>query len=1070
MNKVYNISFNQSFLDILSKKLLEDTKYKAELLADYLLLLPNKKAIQNLQGCFLKHSQAQALILPRMIALSDLDYILSDPKTFNSQLDLTGHIKTNELNLQDIFKATISPKKRAFILSKLIQAKDPKIGTTQAVDMAESLGKILDRAYLENVNFDEIDNIVDSNLSIHWQEILKFLHIATLSWPGVLKEFNSIDLAYKKKIIYQLQSHLWKINPPQHPIIAVNISSYYEDILTLLATIRDCPKGALVFYGVDYKINHTLPHYHPQKALQHTLHKLKIAKEDMINLEPKSIKSSLKSDPPLTREALIHRMFDHNIYKDLKPKQVKAATNNISIIVTKNEEEEAKTVALALREVLEYKEKTAGLISNSKNLITRVINELKRWNILIDDYLGTPLLESNQAKLFMLVGKILENNFEAHLVISLLKNPFCRFGKSPNYIEDQRINLDLYILRNPILNPTLATLVEMVKNLKISPDGSDHRKLLALKQLLASSRKKILNKIQQQKELLNFLAIIKFTFKDLEKAMSQPLKLYNFKDLLIKHIKAAEMIAGGIEVSSIKKTANKRKGLKSKENNKEENDLWSYQEGKELSLCLGTLLEDCQNIGKVSVSEYLGILQSYLANQTVRQVYNRHPRLHIYGTFQSSLIHHDLMIISNLNEQIIPYIATSNPWINNYIMHQLGFLPKEHNIGLQAEVFCQILGAPEVILSRAEKEKGSLTTPSRWLLKLQTLLKYYKISELNTKNYLLQIQEHLDSYIIETANSENKTLLQNLGQNLNQNDSLANIPAFNVPDSYQPTKIPTTSIEQLFQNPYVFFINRILKLKPLEGINPPFTKALYGSKMHLVLEDFFKDFVQNRQLQFQDQQFKILDLAKHHFGALIITPTFAVFAWNIAQNALFNFIEDSWPRFNNIISTFTEKEGFITLNLQNNLKIKISGKADRIDLLNDNSINIIDYKTSAKVTIEHYKKQLPLLSLIFYEQGFKDIILENLKDINAQYVFFPNKIKDNITTKTLKDIYKITDTSAYLNIFKQDLIAELEKYYIYNNPYKFTNHKNIREEYLHFARFTEWNNTIELNFEEETEQ
>ena len=72
--------------------------------------------------------------------------------------------------------------------------------------------------------------------------------------------------------------------------------------------------------------------------------------------------------------------------------------------------------------------------------------------------------------------------------------------------------------------------------------------------------------------------------------------------------------------------------------------------------------------------------------------YNKHPRLFLYGNLQSIGIQNDIMIISNLNENATPYIDKQNPWLNKYMMKNIGMLSNDYKIGLQANVFCQILG------------------------------------------------------------------------------------------------------------------------------------------------------------------------------------------------------------------------------------------------------------------------------------------------------------------------------------------------------------------------------------------
>ena len=54
---------------------------------------------------------------------------------------------------------------------------------------------------------------------------------------------------------------------------------------------------------------------------------------------------------------------------------------------------------------------------------------------------------------------------------------------------------------------------------------------------------------------------------------------------------------------------------------------------------------------------------------------------------------------------------------------QFGIASPEQAIGIAAHDFAQAIGAPEVALTRAARIDGVPTVPSRWLLRLDTVLR-----------------------------------------------------------------------------------------------------------------------------------------------------------------------------------------------------------------------------------------------------------------------------------------------------------------------------------------------------------
>jgi ATP-dependent helicase/nuclease subunit B len=112
-----------------------------------------------------------------------------------------------------------------------------------------------------------------------------------------------------------------------------------------------------------------------------------------------------------------------------------------------------------------------------------------------------------------------------------------------------------------------------------------------------------------------------------------------------------------------------------------------------------------------------------MAARPVRSRAPKHPRLHIWGQPEAWLQHADLLLLGGLNEGTWPALADPGPWLNNSMREALGLVPVERRIGLAAHDFVQAACAPQVVLSRAEKDaQGNPTVPCRWLVRLQALL------------------------------------------------------------------------------------------------------------------------------------------------------------------------------------------------------------------------------------------------------------------------------------------------------------------------------------------------------------
>ncbi len=71
-------------------------------------------------------------------------------------------------------------------------------------------------------------------------------------------------------------------------------------------------------------------------------------------------------------------------------------------------------------------------------------------------------------------------------------------------------------------------------------------------------------------------------------------------------------------------------------------------------------------------------------------------------------------MLGGLNEGIWPPAVETGPWLNRPMRSALGLPQPERRIGLSAHDFVSALGAERVLLTRAEREGGAPTVPSRW--------------------------------------------------------------------------------------------------------------------------------------------------------------------------------------------------------------------------------------------------------------------------------------------------------------------------------------------------------------------
>jgi len=646
--KIYNIPYGAPFLQIIAQKFLEDYKNDLLKLSDVLFLMPNRRSCQNLKEAFLQQNGLTPFLLPQIVAVQDVD----EDELFFENID--------EADLP----AAISSQERLFLFAKMIASKKSDynikdISFAQSLSLASDLGKLIDMTYQENLSFDQLENIVPSEYAAHWQETLKFLKIVTSFWPDILKQRNMIDAADRRNRLLYLRSQNFIKNNPNRKIVAAGLGAPFDCLKKVLQAIFTLESGEIYLYGLDRHITpqdweNCLTQTHPQFEKKELLKSLNLKREDVqdITNAPNVLRETFVSE--LMREAEttdIWRHVDENL---------KAALEGLTFIETQDRFEEAMSICLILREVLEQPQKTAALVTTDRNLARMVADNLKRFGIEIDDSAGLPLHLSPIGIFLRQILDVLDTHFSALSLAALKKNPYVCLGKAREEIRKAIREAELE-KRTPRYQQDRITTKDDALDDEINKAFSLMKALYAQK--------------------------------------SVP-----FKDLLKEHIHLAETLA-------------QNNVLTGSEN------LWRHADGRLCAQTLGNILEKADIAGDIDPLQYSGAFLTLLSNQTVRKPYGSHPRLKILGPIEARFCSFDTVIIGSLNEGVWPKLNAADPFMSRPMKKDFGLPLPERAIGVSADDLSALLNAKEVFVTRSERVEGTPTNKSRYWLRAETLLK-----------------------------------------------------------------------------------------------------------------------------------------------------------------------------------------------------------------------------------------------------------------------------------------------------------------------------------------------------------
>lgn len=374
--------------------------------------------------------------------------------------------------------------------------------------------------------------------------------------------------------------------------------------------------------------------------------------------------------------------------------------------------------------------------------------------------------------------------------------------------------------------------------------------------------------------------------------------------------------------------------------------LWSDEPGAALLKLLDALKAESSYAGICDAGRAMAVVRHHLATDVLRPSRGQSPRLAIYGLLEARLMRADLHILGGLNEGVWPALPDSGPWLNRPMREKLHMPLPEKAIGQTAHDLVQAMGAEEVHLVWSRRIGDKPAIPSRWVLRLNLLLD--GVLPVETPSWLRWARQlrHVDEA------------------------SPCSKPKPCPPVGARPATISVTQVENLIRDPYGFYAKRILKLEPLPDIAAAPGYALRGTLYHEAIGKFL---AQHPHAFPDDALDQLLAIGLEVFAPHFDIPLISAFWWPRFQRiAHWIATEDR----SDIAATHAEVSGAHNFNAAGK-SFKLTGRADRIDVLASGEVEIVDYKTgkvpSGPQVRSGLSPQLPLEAAMVMHGAFKMI-------------------------------------------------------------------------------------------------
>ena len=920
--KVYTIAAHRPFLTTLAAGLLGMAGTDPLKMARITVLLPTRRAVRSLREAFLRVAPdgkevGTPLLLPRMRPIGDLG---------SDELSLSD---TGEEDLA--VPPPIPELRRRLLLTRLILHWGERRGAEplspgQAAALAASLARLLDKVAAEEASFARMADLVPEGLAEHWRVVHQFLNILPQHWPRILAEEGALDAASRRNRLLEQQTAAWRSSPPRHPVIAAGLIGGIPAVTELLSVVAALDQGAVILPGLDRERDAgewsaiEEDEAHPQHLMAGLLRALDLTAAEVRDWPPsrpepipaRSFEGL--SDLPLFASAerdsgdaiarrvwLIAEALRPAITTDAwrrLPAQRADTLDGLSRYDCASAQEEAVTIALLLRRKLEAQGATAALVTPDRALARRVAAELRRWDIDIDDSAGLPLNRTPPGVFLRLVLDMAASQLAPVPLLAALKHPLASGGLAPVVFRDLARQLEQAI-RGPRPAPGLT----------------------GLRAALADERAGLARFVDRLEACLGPLP-------GLLAADAIPVLR-----LAAAHVEAAERLAA---------TATETGGER----------LWHEAAGEAAARFCHELIDAAHDFPPLPGRHYPALFEALAADAVVRPVFGRHPRLAIWGLLEARLQQADLVVLGGLNEGSWPPSAEHDPWMSRQMRREFGIALPERAIGIAAHDFAQALGAPEVALTRAARSEGVPTVPSRWLLRLDTVLQAVGLDGAIGPDDLPHAAELIDRA---------------------QGYRPLPPPEPRPPLSARPRKLSVTHIEIWLRDPYAIYARHILGLRPLEELDADPGRAELGTVIHQTLDTFYRRFPQGMPVNAEEE---LLAIGRQQFGPVLSRPGAWAFWWPRFTRIARWLVDQERVRRLGITESLSECEGSLTLNGRSE-PFTITAKADRIDRLAEGGFLLVDYKTGSVPPVKQvqtgFAPQLPLEGAILRGGGFKGV-------------------------------------------------------------------------------------------------
>ncbi len=667
--RIAAIPIGTPFLPALARAWLDQARAAERDPADGMLILPTRRAARATAAAFLA-AHGKPLILPRIIAVGGAD---------EAALGL--------LAAQELPPAIPAEQRRSILARLILRLRGQDGAPTRLADalaLADELARLIDDAEQAEIDLAAtLPGIVAPDLAEHWQRTLDFLAVVTRHWPAILAERGAVDPARRHRLSLDAQAEFWQSNPPAQPIWLAGLAVATPAVARLARVIAHLAQGCVVLAGFDPDLSDDgwaaldeAP-AHPQAGLRRLINAMGADRAEIQLWRLPNPPDAAHAGVPggvalLGRAALLRRAFlPPSALAEWQQRQ-QADLGALFRLSPADEQDEARAIALALRDALDDPTRDAALVTPDRGLALRVTAELARLGIRAEDSAGEILADTPPAVLLRLLAAAQRADYAAVSLLALLQHPLTAAGLARGQARHWGRALDM-MLRARLPGPGFAALRFAAE--QTSPD------------------------------LAGFIVALQNCLRPLLDASArQAISPATMLDALIE---AAEALAACDEQAGADR-------------------LWAGPAGAALSEWLAQQLEAMQDLPDISPTELPALLDAVLGDARLRRprTQDANPRVAIWGLLEARLQTIDTLILGGMVEGVFPAEPDPGPWLSRPMRRAAGLPDGARLIGETAHDVTSLMASCRTVILSAPARRGRApAVPSRFLARIETVLR-----------------------------------------------------------------------------------------------------------------------------------------------------------------------------------------------------------------------------------------------------------------------------------------------------------------------------------------------------------